>query len=119
MKEKFALLLLLILIGLAGTVRSQTNDTSSKSTKPLIIKKKPVAQIRGIECSESYAKISIKVTFDKSGEVTDTEITNSSNCDAFDKSAMRAAKRIKFTPAEENGEPITVTKFVIYEYRVY
>lgn len=63
--------------------------------------------------------MSIRVTFDKSGVVTDVATINASGCGPFDRSAIVAAKKIEFEPAEKDGVPITVTKVVEYKYSIY
>jgi TonB family protein len=50
----------------------------------------------------------------ETGKVTEVEVAEKSICDAFDKSAMKAARKIKFTPAREGG--VAVSKYVTIEY---
>jgi TonB family protein len=61
----------------------------------------------------------LKVTFDKSGKVTNVDVARPSGCSAFDRNAVKAAKKIKFEPAIKNGEAITMVKQVEYVYTRY
>ena len=56
----------------------------------------------------------VRVTFHKSGKVTDVELVLSAGCNRFDEQALKAARRIKFEPAKKNGKKVTTTKVVEY-----
>jgi TonB family protein len=92
----------------------QTNDSPLK----IIEKQPPSAKVFG-DCfrqnGTAYIKIAVRVTFDKSGKITAVEIVKESDCSEFDEESLRVARRIKFKPATKDGEPITVTKTVVYE----
>ena len=88
--------------------------------RPLKVLKKEPPNVRVFaECFRSYgisyAEIQVRVTFDKSGKITDVEVVKSSECREFDEESLRVARRIKFEPAIKDGEPITVTKIVVYQ----
>jgi len=122
MRKIYVLFSLIVFFGLAGITNGQTdnvNSESSQTNKPLKIIKKPFAKIRGANCSESSGRISVRVTFDKSAKVTKTEIVTASGCPDFDDNAVRAAQKIKFEPAHEDGVPITVVKIVQYQFNKY
>lgn len=94
-------------------------ETSKKQAvdKPVKIKKKPVAEVA--PCGRSEGLVRLKATFDKSGKITEVLITKTSGCDAFDKNAIRAARGIKFDPAIKNGEQVTVSRPLEYQFRIY
>ena len=94
--------------GFSMTYGSQTED------QPLKITKKPRAY--GRDCGHSHLIVRLNVTFDKSATISSVEILDSSGCKSFDKNAIKAARKIEFIPATKNGEPITVTRVVEYEY---
>lgn len=120
MKQKILFIMMIILVGLVAVGNGQTADTNPRQNdKPLKIKRKPTAQVRDANCSDSSGRVTIRVTFDKSAKITDTLIITSSGCNGFDDNAVRAARQIKFEPAVKNGEPITVTKLIQYDFRRY
>ena len=114
--------LAVLFVFFAFTVSSnaQSNNSSNKQqNKSLEIKRKPpVAMNAVINCRESSGFAKLKVTFDKSAKVTNVDLFFSSGCESFDKGAIKAATKIKFNPAIENGEMITVVKTVVYEFSV-
>lgn len=94
--------------------KSQTEQTTPADS-PLVVKRKPHPNT-GF-CDQSDGLTRLRVTFDKSGKITDAEVVASSGCDSFDQQAIKAAKKIKFQPAIKGGEPITITKLVEYTFR--
>ncbi len=109
----------------AGVSHAQTDNSvnssqkSNQEEKPLKIKNKPQVQYKSEDCDVSKSFVNLKVTFDKSGKITKAEIAKSSGCEKFDRQALSAARKIKFTPARKNGEPITVTKTVQYTFEIF
>lgn len=61
----------------------------------------------------------LRATFDKSAKVTDVVVTQSSGCEAFDKNAIRAARGIKFKPATKNGEAVSISKPLEYQFKIF
>ena len=123
MKKGFVVLVALLLMILsAETADAQTNtqekpvqNQEQAQDRPLKITKKPFASAGN--CSSGSGKILMRVTFDKSEKVTDVEVINSSGCASFDENAVKAARKIKFKAAIRNGEPVTTTRLVEYNYR--
>ena len=95
---------------------SNTNNQQTTDKKLKILKKTPPKSGR---CSQSSGRTRIRVTFDKSGTVTDAVVTESSGCTEFDDNSLKAARKIKFEPEIKNGEAVTVTKPVEFNYRRY
>ena len=123
MKTNFAALLTIIIFVFlfAGTAMSQEGGSKKdKSLKdsPIKIKNKPSAAY-GTKCPNGGGTTVLKVTFDKSAKVTNVLMVSSSGCDAFDRSAIKAASNIKFKPAVKNGEPVTIVKTATYTFGTY
>lgn len=123
MKTNFTIFLTIIIFVLlfAGSAASQANTKKTdkqKKDQPIKLKSKPSASTGG-KCSTSSGTTTLRVTFDKSAKVTRVDVISSSNCQYFDRSALQAARRIEFEPAIKNGEPITVTKTVVYTFTSY
>jgi periplasmic protein TonB len=113
MKKNFTVLFSTVILSLifVAAVNAQTD-------KALKIISKPTASPRDCPRSSSGTAV-VRVTFDKTGKITDTELVRSSACSSFDSSAVDAARRIKFEPAVKNGEAVTVSKPVEYKYSKY
>lgn len=120
-KNIFALFSAVILtLFFAGLTNAQTDsNTNNKQTndKKLKVLKKPFPESGG--CSQPTGLTLVRVTFDKSGKVTDAVVTKSSGCADFDKNSLKAARKIKFEPQTKDGAAVTVTKPVEYKYRRY
>ena len=80
------------------------------------LKNKPQPRGGVVGCRERSGHVTLRVLFDKSATITNVEIISSSGCASFDKSSVKAAKRIKFKPAMIDGKPITVKKRIMYSY---
>ena len=98
----------------ADAVRAQNNPAQVQDKKLKIIKK-PAPHTDG-RCDENEGLTSVRATFDKSGKVTAVEIVVASACDYFNRNALQKAREIKFEAQVENGEPVTVTKVVVYKF---
>lgn len=97
---------------------AQTVTVSKKAAdKPVKILNKPVVQFG--RCEQSSGRTVLRVTFDKSAQITEASIVQSSGCEDFDKNSLRAARGIKFKPAVKNGEAVTVSKPVEYTFARY
>ncbi len=102
---------------LAQIQQSSTNFTILSKPKPSYT---DAARTKGVE-----GKVVLKVTFLASGEIGDVVyIKESSKKKKLTKyglveKAMEAAKNIKFTPQMENGNPVTVSKNVEYNFDIY
>lgn len=107
---------------LFGNANGQINgfyaasNFQSKKDKPLKINEKPRPQYPSNSCDSKSGRGSFRVTFDKTGTISDVITIKSSGCSVFDESALKAAFQIKFSPAEKDGQPITVIKVVEYAF---
>lgn len=106
---KSALTILCFCLVFSVNLDAQTQD------KSLEIIKKPHPSARGCQGSGTAR---VRVTFDKSGKITQTDLVLLSNCAAFNQNVIEAARKIKFKPAIKDGEPITVTKLIEYAYTI-
>ena len=89
--------------------------------RPLTIKKKPrpsAGNCRYGNGPTSGTSI-FSVVFERSGIVTEVTMLTGSGCNSFDRSAEKAARKIKFEPAVKNGAPVTIKKKVEYSYTIY
>jgi TonB family protein len=123
---------ILLLIGLFLTFNfycSAQQTIAQDNNKPLEVKITNLARAnytdearrRGVE-----GWVRLRVTFLANGEIGDVVyVKESSKKKKLTKrglvaEAMKAAKKIKFTPAtDENGNPVTVTKEVEYIFTIY
>jgi TonB family protein len=96
-----------LFLNLAIVSNGQTNRELRITYRP-----SPIAY----KCNMKEGSVIIKVTFHKSGKITDTKISQSSGCFKFDSSAVEAARGIKFEPKIRNGEAISIIKAVQYFY---
>lgn len=117
--SSFLILILVTVFGL--TVNTQikvlARNQDNQSERKIKIKYKPHAKVAS--CGQSSGLAILIVTFDKSAEVTETEVYQSSGCDKFDQNAIAAARGIKFEPEIKNEEAVTVKKRVEYAFRRY
>lgn len=109
----------LTLTCVAFTNAQTDNNSLNKQAidKKLKILKKPIPRLA--ECSQSSGLTIVNVTFDKSAKITEAIVIKSSGCDGFDKNSLKAARKIKFEPEIEDGEPITIAKPVEYKFFKY
>ncbi len=61
-------------------------------------------------------KVSVKVNVDASGNVTDSELDSAGPSKYFANKALDAAKHWKFTPAQVNGQPVTSTWTLHFDF---
>lgn len=110
----------------AQTNSNQTNPTNSNSNQnessqfdtPLKILDKPRPQPfpDGQDCSQG--KVVLRVTFLETGEIGAISVLSSLTKNKT-KSAVEAAKKIKFKPAAKNGKSVSMTKPVEYVFSIY
>ena len=113
----FSAVILSSILAIAVNAQTGNSNSTQNADKKLKITKKTTAKPAG--CRQSSGLAVIKVTFDKSGKITATEIVRSSGCGSFDKNALAAARRIEFEPEIKNGEAVTVAKPVEYRFERY
>ena len=112
---------------LSDSIKAQNINDSNKTVatiqkadydQNIEIKKKPRPSFPRT-CSLSSGITRVRATFDKSAKVTNAELVSSSGCKSFDGNSIKAAYKIKFSPAEKDGQPITVVKVVEFAFSIY
>lgn len=89
------------------------------NSKPLTIVSQPFpGYTNAARMKNVSGMMRLRVTFSATGRVSKIGIL-SSLPEGLSRQAVYAALRIKFLPAEKNGEPISVTKVVEYSFRTY
>lgn len=71
------------------------------------------------DCSDTFrgGTIRLNVTFDAGGKVTNVVPLTTLPC-GYTEKAIESAKQIKYTPAKKNGQPVSVTKLVEYNFSI-
>lgn len=132
MKGKFSIVLTLSILGiLFGTAKAQNNVetktyqldgetyyTTTQVDEKIKVKSKPRSSTDG-KCAEDTGRVSLRVYFQSSGKITKAEIVAPSSCEYFNESSLKAAKRIKFKPAMKDGQAVSYTTIVEYDWRKY
>lgn len=99
----------------------QDGETYYKTTevdKKVIIKSKPRSQINRT-CVDESGRVALRVYFHKSGQISSAKVVTPSSCSYFDEDSIKAAKKIKFEPAIKNGQPVSYTTVVVYNWNKY
>ena len=118
-----AVLLCCFITANAQTAPPQTGEDKvykqSDVDKKAEMTERPRAQVGGKCPRGSSGAVKFEIILRRSGTVDISNMTQSSSCEAFDKSAYNAAKGIKFNPAIKDGQPVSVATWVEYRYSVY
>jgi TonB family protein len=87
-------------------------DVKAKLKRPFSEPPEP-----GRDCEESDIRLLavLKVVLHKSGVVSDVTIMKGSGC-SYDNEAVKVAHKLKFEPAEKDGQPVSQYLIVEYEY---
>ena len=131
-KLYFPTLALLTLLFLSGGSFAQENVSTAsiqKIDEEKIYKQSEVDQKAKITkrqhpstdrmCDSDAGSVKLQVTLHKSGKVSDVKLLVSSECQRFNENALAAAKKIKFNPALDEGQPVSVTVIVEFTYRKF
>jgi protein TonB len=73
----------------------------------------------GEGCKERQGLVLLRAILRKTGKVTDVEIRQTSGCESFDQRAIKAVKRIKFTPAKKGGVAVSQYHMHQFTYRIW
>lgn len=91
---------------------------NSKKKRLFIISKPRALYTEAARQKQTQGKVILNVTFLANGQVGN--ITPKIGLpDGLTEQSILAAKQIKFKPAERNGQPVTVTKVVEYNFTLY
>lgn len=99
-------------------IAAGTEVSAQDADKPLKVISKQQPDARGCRPGTS-GRATVRVTFDKSGKVTEAEMISPSGCAPFDKSALLVARKIKFEPAKKKGTAVTTVRPVEFSYAIY
>ena len=113
-------------LSFAAAVFGQTTNQNSPGEllAPKIIAK-PLAKYTAAALTKKLeGEIWLRVTFLASGEIGEITDVTKKNRKKFAKygltaEAIKVARTIRFEPARRNGEPVTVTKTVVYHFKIY
>jgi TonB family protein len=121
-----------MLLLLCGNSLAQDNDSVDmiqKSDDEKIYKQSEVDQKAKIikrqypstdrMCGDDSGLVRVSVVLHKSGKVSDVKHLKSSECQRFNENSLDSAKKIKFSPALKDGQPVSVSVMVEYTYRRY
>lgn len=114
----FFVLFLTVFLFTTANAQDNTNKEKPKD-RPLKITKHSYPKNVGNLCNQSSTVVRLKVTFDKSEVITNVELVSSSGCETLDNKSIEAAKKIKFRSAIKDGEPVTVTRQIEYDFKIY
>ncbi|MFN2454180.1 MAG: energy transducer TonB [Pyrinomonadaceae bacterium] len=99
----------------SGIAVTQSNGDST----PVMIRFKPEPRYtEAARRNNTSGTVRLRATFGADGKVSDIE-TVSALPDGLTEEAVRAAKRIQFTPATFYGEPVSLTKTIEFNFNVY
>lgn len=105
-----------------GTVKNQisgkiSNDDSDE--KGLFILSKPRPRYtEQARMQNQQGEVTLRVTFGSNGQIQKIDVVKGLG-NGLTESAVKAARQIRFLPAEKNGEPFTVTKTVQFSFSIY
>lgn len=103
-----------------GTIlTNESENPLSANSKSLTILFKPRANYTdAARTNQTQGTVTLRVVFLASGEIGDVS-TVSALPDGLTEECIKAAKKIKFEPAKQNGKSVTVTKQVQYSFSLY
>ena len=102
------------LIFAAESYAQNSNNEKNRSLK-IVKMQQPTAP----GCNSFSEIVEVRVTFGKTRKITDTEITKKSECETFNESILRVVRVIEFEPEIKDGKPVTVTKTLKFNRRMY
>jgi len=77
--------------------------------------KKPIPSTDRM-CGNDNGFVRVRVVLLKSGKVGDVESLKTSECERFNENSLDSAKKIKFSPAVKDGQPVSVSVMIEYTY---
>lgn len=102
-----------------GVGGSAGRPTAQPGSSPLVITAQPRPSYTNIARSYGITGgVELSVTFDHDGRISAVSPIRKLPF-GLTENAIRAAKEIRFTPAERDGKPVSVTRNVIYTFTIY
>ena len=125
----FALFMLLLLVGSSSAQDNSSITSTQKTDDEKIYKQSEVDQKAKIikrsypstdrTCSNDSGFVRVLVVLHKSGKVSDVKFLKSSECQRFNENSLASAKKIKFNPALQDGQPVSVSVMVEFKYQKF
>lgn len=102
-----------------STLAPQVNKDERNFSRPLILLRQPYFEfIDSASRSKSAGIVKLEITFLANGTIGNI-VTASDLSDSLTKSAIKAAQKIKFLPAEIDGKRVDVTRPIEYAFNVH
>lgn len=127
--SSLAIFIVLLLSGSALAQSNSSENAAAKSEDEKVYKQSEVDRKAEVTkryfpktdrmCNQLEGTAKVLVTLHKSGKVSDVKLTASSDCQRFDENSLESSRKIKFNPAIKDGQPVSVTVVVLYEFRAY
>jgi TonB family protein len=124
----FALFMLLLLFG-SSSAQDNSSTNSNQQSDETIYKQSEVDQKAKIinkpipstdrMCDNDNGLVRVRVVLLKSGKVGDVESVKSSECEHFNENSLDSARKIKFSPALKDGQPVSVSVMIEYKYSIH
>ena len=87
-------------------------DVTAKVTRPLEDPPKP-----GTDCpGRMKLLVTVRSVLRRSGDVTEVELVRESGCNSYDKDAVRAVRKMKFSPALKDHRPVSQSQVFEFLY---
>ncbi len=93
-------------------------DTSNYSRAIIILRRPRAYYTDSARQRQAQGTVRLKATFLANGQVGTIKIAKSIDKD-LDREAFKAARKIKFLPAEVDGKPVDSDRFVEYSFTIY
>jgi TonB family protein len=121
----FALFIVLMLFGNSFGQDDNSTDSTAPSDETVYkqsevdqkakIIKKPIPSTDGM-CGNNNGIVQFRVFLLKSGKIGDVESLKSSECERFNENSLDSARKIKFSPALKEGQPVSVSVMIEYKF---
>lgn len=100
----------LVALGLVAlSAHAQADELEQASlVPPSLVSLHPIAWPEGVEATTEPVAVTVHLTIDESGEVSQSEVVEGAGA-AFNRLVVRASVLFRFTPAEWEGSPVRVT----------
>lgn len=102
-----------------GTLSQQDENTDEPNfSRPLIILRRPNFEFIDVASKNNYSGlVKLKINFLANGKIGDIVVVSNS-AKGITELAIKAARKIKFLPAEIDGKKVDITRYVEYGFNV-
>lgn len=124
MKRKFSILTLIFCLCFNAFAQTQNNIFRQTQTDVVILSKPRAIYTEKARKKGFEGIVQLRITFMANGEIGEIVNLTTKKKEKLEKyglmqQAIEAAKKIKFTPATKDGQPISVTKQIQYSFSIY